>query len=524
MHPSKYSVLILILDGCNIRIFKYAKVPNIRKLMKEGCYTFKCKSIYPTVTYSAHASIITGSYPSSHGIVGNSFFDKNLGRIIDFDHDDINLYLLTKTCFERVEGTKIAIGEPVTRGADIIISKKDIQSRRLFNQDLYALNRGIKLIKRYKPILTVINLPGIDGIGETYGPFSEQLLDHLERVDFMIGNIINIMDEIFDDYIIIILSDHGIVNVYKNISIKNILMRFNVILCISHRMAHIYGGPENIKKISRLLSGDYRFKLVMPHDELHNYHLDNYRSGDLVVFAKTGYELDGRALRGSHGGMSRGEVFIPLIINRSEYKDVLENSDITVVVKIIFRFLREQKIIGIVKDELKKTDPAHGWEHTSRVLNIATNLAIKYNANVEMVRLSCLFHDCKRGLDPINHEIKAALFAEKILTSENYSRDFIEAVKHMILRHHEDPNRLMSTEEKILWDADKLDALGLAGLARCLLEAGYLNMDIENAINHLLTDIREFGQYMHFKETQRAAKIKISRALKFLNLLRRELG
>ena len=37
----------------------------------------KVKSIYPSVTYPAHATMATGCYPNRHGIVGNIIFSTN---------------------------------------------------------------------------------------------------------------------------------------------------------------------------------------------------------------------------------------------------------------------------------------------------------------------------------------------------------------------------------------------------------------------------------------------------------------
>lgn len=73
---------------------------------------------------------------------------------------------------ERIKGLKICVGEPIVRGCDIIVSKAEIQSKELFEQDNYALEKATKLIRQFKPDLLIINLPGVDSIGETYGPMS----------------------------------------------------------------------------------------------------------------------------------------------------------------------------------------------------------------------------------------------------------------------------------------------------------------------------------------------------------------
>lgn len=83
-----------------------------------------------------------------------------------------------------------------------------------------------------------------------------------------------------------------------------------------------------------------------------------------------------------------------------------------------------------------------------RVLKLAIKLALEYEANVEAVRIGCIFHDVKKGIDPKGHELRTAMLAEKYLKSKNSSEDLIDKVKKMILKHHSDPNKLVGVGRK----------------------------------------------------------------------------
>ncbi|WP_420592655.1 alkaline phosphatase family protein [Robiginitalea biformata] len=54
------------------------------RLLREG-YSFENMQYdyIPTVTAAGHASIYTGTTPSGHGIIGNSWYDRDAGRIVD---------------------------------------------------------------------------------------------------------------------------------------------------------------------------------------------------------------------------------------------------------------------------------------------------------------------------------------------------------------------------------------------------------------------------------------------------------
>ncbi len=47
-------------------------LPVLRELIKTGTHIQEVETIYPSLTYPAHTSIITGHYPATHGIINNT--------------------------------------------------------------------------------------------------------------------------------------------------------------------------------------------------------------------------------------------------------------------------------------------------------------------------------------------------------------------------------------------------------------------------------------------------------------------
>src|ERR1700688_986815 len=52
-----------------------AKVPNLRRFLKEGAYAEGGVGVVPTVTYPSHTTLVTGVWASKHGILANATFD-----------------------------------------------------------------------------------------------------------------------------------------------------------------------------------------------------------------------------------------------------------------------------------------------------------------------------------------------------------------------------------------------------------------------------------------------------------------
>ena len=183
----------------------------------------------------------------------------------------------------------------------------------------------------------------------------------------------------------------------------------------------------------------------------------------------------------------------------------------------------EKEQEDIVKKKLEISDIAHRWAHVKRVLYIATKLAQKYEADIEALRLVCIIHDAERSADIINHAQKPAGLIQEYMKAKGYTEQKIEKVKDAVLYHHANPDKIKSIEGKILFDADKLDAVGIVGLARCLQEAGYKGQTIEDAIDHLQRDTKEFIGAMHFKETKEMMKYRVKIGEDVLKELRKEL-
>ena len=123
-------------------------------------------------------------------------------------------------------------------------------------------------------------------------------------------------------------------------------------------------------------------------------------------------------------------------------------------------------------------DPVHGFDHVLRVYFMAERLALAEGADVEIVRAAALLHDASDGLpagreDPSlrhSHQLAAAEFAAQLLRLEGWPEGRISAVQHCIRAHRfrDDSEPPRTLEAQVLFDADKLDAMGAIGVARAV--------------------------------------------------------
>lgn len=123
-------------------------------------------------------------------------------------------------------------------------------------------------------------------------------------------------------------------------------------------------------------------------------------------------------------------------------------------------------------------DCAHDKEHIYRVLHHAMTIAkTEENVNYDVLIAACLLHDIGRKEQYENPKLCHAMVggekAYSFLKEKGFDDSFALHVKQCIQSHrYRQNNPPQSLEAKILFDADKLDAIGAMGIARTLLYQG----------------------------------------------------
>jgi uncharacterized protein len=128
-------------------------------------------------------------------------------------------------------------------------------------------------------------------------------------------------------------------------------------------------------------------------------------------------------------------------------------------------------------------DPVHGFNHILRVYHMAERLAHAEGADLEIVRAAALLHDAEGpgvGETRLEHQHASATFAGEILEDEGWPAERIAAVQHCIRAHRfRNPSEQpQSIEAKVLFDADKLDAIGAIGAVRAIAYAVLAEQDL----------------------------------------------
>jgi len=134
----------------------------------------------------------------------------------------------------------------------------------------------------------------------------------------------------------------------------------------------------------------------------------------------------------------------------------------------------------LIEQEAKKAfenaPPTHDFSHTQRVLNLCMHIGEEEGADTQILYAAALLHDIGREQGDANglcHAEVSAKMARPILEKAGFPPEKIEPVIHCIATHRFRGDAIpFSLEAKILFDCDKLDAIGAIGICRAYAYCG----------------------------------------------------
>lgn len=242
------------------------ELPVFGSIWDQAAKVEKVRSIYPSVTYPCHTTMMTGCYPDRHGIVNNE-----LSNVTELSSDWNWFYDKVKvpSIFDAAKKNKLstaAVFWPVTGNCssiDYLIDEYWPQSEEETAQECFTFSgsspevisscvepnlwmlkhrqhpycdefvfaSACSIIRNYKPNLLMIHPANIDGYRHQTGLFSPMVTHGLHEVDNWLGWLINAAKDagIYEDTDFFIVSDHGQINIKRVVCPNVILARKGLI-------------------------------------------------------------------------------------------------------------------------------------------------------------------------------------------------------------------------------------------------------------------------------------------------------
>lgn len=254
MENGKNKTLIVFFDGLRPDYITQEQMPNLYAFKQKASHGKNHHSVFPTVTRVNSSSYATGSYPGTHGLLGNSiYFPKvSSNKAIGTAYEDLikvqdseNGDLLTAVSLGEVldaAGEKMMVFSSGTTGQAFLQNPK-VGKGAIINQDL-ILPESFKAqvmsdigpmpkgtgdvfikhkwiadallhygLKNDGPLVSAVWFSDPDGAAHRYGIGSDQAVAAIKYVDAQFGRILDSLSSrgLREKFNILISTDHGFV-------------------------------------------------------------------------------------------------------------------------------------------------------------------------------------------------------------------------------------------------------------------------------------------------------------------------
>lgn len=210
-HKAKHVVLIAF-DGWGAYSMKNAKVPHIRNLMDNGCYTLKKRSVLPSSSAINWASLFNGAGTEIHGYTTWGARTPEIPSAVTNRNGIFpTIYSILQEQYPKSETGCMFEWSGIKYLVDTLSIDHVEQAFRYEQQPDELCVMAEKYIKEKKPTFLAVCFDQLDHVGHSAGHDTPDYYKQLETLDSYVERIVNAIKSagIYDDTIIMLSADHG---------------------------------------------------------------------------------------------------------------------------------------------------------------------------------------------------------------------------------------------------------------------------------------------------------------------------
>lgn len=320
-----------------------SNTPNLIALQQDG-FAAPMQGVFPAVTTTAQASMLTGKSPSKHGIVGNGWYFRDQAEVrfwlqpnqlmqgdkiwhsLQQTKPDLrcsqlfwwyNMYAdvnnaITPRPHYPADGRKIMglYSQPADLQQKI---EKQIGTFPFFNfwgpaadirSSRWIVDCAIAEFAMNQPDLQFVYLPHLDYNLQRLGPNAPETAADIRAIDAEAGRLIDFVRAQGAE--VMVVSEYGISPVKQSVSLNRILRQAGLLkvrdslswelldagasrafAVADHQIAHVYvKEARDLVKVKRLLENTAGVERVLDADSKADFHIDHPRSGELIAIAE----------------------------------------------------------------------------------------------------------------------------------------------------------------------------------------------------------------------------------------------
>ncbi len=276
---AKPYIIMISADGFRSDYAEKYHAENLLKYASEGVRAKDMLPSYPSITFPNHWTLMTGLYPSHHGLIDNYFYDyerkENYEASSRKTAEDGSWYGGTPlwSLAEKqgmVSASMMWVGSASDAGGKRPTYYYPYHEKFSPSEKVQKVIDWLKLPMEKRPHFIALYFPEVDASGHHFGPDSRETEEAVHSVDQAVGNLVQQVSDLgLKNVNFIFVSDHGMIKVDGEhpLEIPSLLLDKNKFdYYNSQTILRVYvKNPADIKKVYKQLkeekTGDYEVYL-----------------------------------------------------------------------------------------------------------------------------------------------------------------------------------------------------------------------------------------------------------------------
>ncbi|MGE4513611.1 MAG: ectonucleotide pyrophosphatase/phosphodiesterase [Chryseobacterium sp.] len=220
---TKPYVIMISADGFRYDYAKKYHAENLLKYSDQGIQAKAMLPSYPSITFPNHWTLITGLYPSHHGVIDNYFYDYKRKELYNKSNkanaEDGSWYGgLPLWGLAEKEGMVSASlmwpGSSSDAGGARPTYYYPYHEKFTPSEKVNKVINWLTLPMDKRPHFISLYFPEVDANGHHFGPDTEEAQEAVQKVDTAVGELVKKINELgLRNVNIIFVSDHGMIKV-----------------------------------------------------------------------------------------------------------------------------------------------------------------------------------------------------------------------------------------------------------------------------------------------------------------------
>lgn len=214
-------VIMISADGFRYDYAKKFNAVHLQQLAGSGIKADAMFPSFPSVTFPNHYTMVTGLYPSHHGLVNNGFYDRKLNAFYSYHGKTVNepqwyggtpLWVLAEQQHMLTASFYWVGSEAPIKGCYPTYRFKYNEKINIHNR-IQVVTDWLRLPAERRPHLITFYFPEVDHAGHKYGPNAEETRRQVLFIDSAVNELNKAVKKTGLKVSYVFVSDHGMTSV-----------------------------------------------------------------------------------------------------------------------------------------------------------------------------------------------------------------------------------------------------------------------------------------------------------------------